>query len=122
MTKSKQSGFTLIELMIVVVVIGIIAAIAYPAYTDYVRKARRAEAKAELLELAQIASKWRVMNPTYIGAPVVPSSATDYYDFTPTLSPTNFTITATGKNGQQNDTGCSVMNIDESGVVTPGNC
>lgn len=121
MAKSKQSGFTLIELMIVVAVIGIIAAIAYPAYTDYVRKARRAEAKAELLELAQVQSKWRVTNPTY-GAPVVPSSATDYYDFTSTLSSASFTITATGKNGQQNDTGCSVMSIDETGVVTPGNC
>ncbi len=39
----KQTGFTLIELMIVVAIVAILAAIALPAYQNYTKKAKMTE-------------------------------------------------------------------------------
>lgn len=47
-SRRRQSGFTLIELMIVMAIIGILAVIAVPSYISAVRQAREAVLKEDL--------------------------------------------------------------------------
>lgn len=49
--QSKQLGFSLIELMIVVGIIGILGTVAFPSYTKYVTRGNRTDAMETLVEI-----------------------------------------------------------------------
>lgn len=66
--RCKSSGFTLIELMIVVAIIGIIAAIAYPSYVEQVKSTRRTDAQGALQAFANAMERYHTQNNSYIGA------------------------------------------------------
>jgi len=65
MKNKSASGFTLIELMIVVAIVAILASIAYPAYTSSIIKGKRAQGRTALAELLQQEERYMTQNNTY---------------------------------------------------------
>lgn len=119
--RRKGTGFTLIELMIVVAVVAVLSAIAYPAYTDSVRKSRRAQAKADLVEYQAMAERWRTVNNSYatftlptnqspreVGSPA-------HYRLQLVSDVNTFTISATAQNDQTRDR-CGNLSINNTNV------
>ena len=66
--KTKQSGVTLIELLIAIVLLSIIAASAYPSYTQYVVRAKRTAGKSVLLQVADRQQQYFMDNKRYANA------------------------------------------------------
>jgi prepilin-type N-terminal cleavage/methylation domain len=130
MTKSRVSGVTLLELMVVLVILGILAAIALPSYRNYMLRAQRTDATAALLRIAAAQEKFYLQNNTYATNAQLSAAPPDglgigatehgYYDLqitkddTPTV---DFVVTATarGDGPQAKDKPCATFTIDQAG-------
>ena len=105
---TKESGFTLIELMIVVTIVGLLSMVAYPSYQDYIRRAERTAAMGFVAEIAQrqeiiFNNQRKYFDWPNLGMTMPPRLANNYA--TPTVTPIDpalgvlgsYTITLTPK-------------------------
>lgn len=126
MTKhpSRQTGFTLIELMIVVGVVAILSAIAIPSYRQHVIKTRRAAAAGCLLEVSQLAERQYTTTMAY-DAPAVPditgmqcrNDLANFYNIILAVpSATTYTASAQPNGTSQNDPKCGTLSTNQTGA------
>jgi type IV pilus assembly protein PilE len=129
----SQSGFTLIEILIVVTIFTILAAIAVPAYTNYRMRANRSEARTSLLEAAQNLERYFVRENTYATATVGTIAGGDtveqnsphrLYQLSWQGAPTqtSYTLRAVAQGSQAGDSACATMTVNQLGVKTPAAC
>ncbi|WP_305062268.1 type IV pilin protein [Lysobacter changpingensis] len=123
--RNKATGFTLIELMIVVAVIAVLAALAYPSYQAHIAKTRRVAAGACLTELSHFAERYYTTKMTYEGAQNELPATTcrtelaNHYDFSFAADPTasTYRLIAQPKGVQASkETKCGTLGVNQSGT------
>ena len=77
---TRSSGFTLLELLVVVALIGILAAIGVVSYSGYVKGTKKKSAENSMMQLSLAQTEYYSENSTYYGpsagSDCPPSSAT----------------------------------------------
>lgn len=75
---NPASGFTLIELMVVVIIIAIFAAIAIPSYQVYARRVVASQVEQEMQRIAMLLERHKARNFSYKGFSVTAKTIQTY--------------------------------------------
>ena len=119
-TSRSGSGFTIVELLIVIVVIGILAAITIVAYNGITSRAGVAAATAAATQGNKKVAIYVASNsdqvPPDLATAGLTNSGNVTYQYTPntTVTPQNFCLTATANN--------VAVHVATAGKPTPGPC
>lgn len=66
MQKHGNSGFTLIEMMVVIVIIAILSLIAYPSYQEHIRQTKRVEVQVILVDIAAKLQQYQIVHHRFL--------------------------------------------------------
>ncbi|MFC6166328.1 type IV pilin protein [Acinetobacter terrestris] len=113
--KKINSGFTLVELMVVVMIIAVIAAIAFPSYQTYIRKSAESGVMQEMLKISSLLAKHKAKNFTYKCFDLA-----DYYGGSNNLTMINYPLNSNGNNIQY--TLSLVDNSSNNQVLVDASC
>ena len=75
--RSKQLGYTLVELMVAVGIVGVMVAIAVPTYQGYIKTSAGVTAKTNAELLAGFQDTYFYENDTYLAGTYDPSTGAD---------------------------------------------
>ena len=122
MTAKRSTGFSLVELLVVVAIVSIITAVAVNMYSDNVISSNRTEGRSALQTAAGTLEKCRSLYGSYQAANCNYADFTtesNYYNITiGNLTRTTFTLTAIPAPGsrQTGDAECTSLTLTNTGL------
>ncbi len=126
---TRERGFTLIEVMIVVAIVALLAIIAIPAYRDHSNAARRSDGHSLLTDIAARMERFYFDNTTYtsnmqaLGFTLTNNVPSTEGYYTASVAPASpacpitscYAVTATRQPAQASDTYCGDLTLNSMG-------